>query len=140
MSFHLRPNVQYRMAEMKVCDKLSIFKLRPHSHAYQGTWYLNTNVPEKQRQDINQEISKMRMEGEIRTILDDFFKSELPKACGKQTPPKIGGHELGTFFAILVVPPAIVMVMALIFGICLQRHARHDLDRIARGEENDKRG
>lgn len=111
------------MAETKLCNKITMYKMAPHSHAFQATWYLNTNVPEKQRREIDKEIAQLRIDNVVAGILDDFYIDGVPETCGNQTPPKVDGDTFGLFFVILLGPLAVVIVVALILGFSLGKIA-----------------
>lgn len=66
------------MAEKNVSDKLTVFKIRHHAPTYQGTWYLNTNVPEEQKPEINKEIAQFRMDGVVKGIMAVFLEELVP--------------------------------------------------------------
>lgn len=121
-------NVRYHMAQMKVCDKLDVYETRPQKHTYQGAWFLNTNVPEGRRQAINREIADMRMDEAVKGILDDFFSEVVPATCGQPTPPKIDGEVLGPFFAIMLGPLVVAVVVSLMWGFVLEHLAIHNFE------------
>lgn len=116
------------MAQMKVCDELDVYRTRPKKYTFQATWYLNTNVPEGQRQAFNREIAAMRTDEVIKGILDDFFSEAVPATCGQPTPPKIDGEVLVPFFAIMLGPLVIVVVVSLTWGFALERLAVRSLE------------
>lgn len=122
-SFSEQLIVRYFLAQMKLCDKLDVYQTRPQEHSYQGTWYLNTNVPDGQRLAINREIANLRMDEVIIGVLEDFLSEVVPATCGQPTPPKIDGEVLGPFFAILLGPLIIVVLFSLMCGLVLKHLA-----------------
>lgn len=111
-----------------MCDKLTVYKIRGHAPTYQGTWYLNTNVPDKQRLEINKEIAELRRDNIVKKINSKFLEELVPQTCGKEATPEIDGDVLGRLLAILIGPTVFVIVAALVVGSVLKR-------RSSRGEQ-----
>lgn len=130
--------MQYVIAEDQACEKLTIYKIQPHAQTYQGTWYLNTNVPEEKRRAMNQEIALLRMDGKVQKLLGSLLQEIVPKTCGLQNQPKIDERVLVPLLVVLLGPLAFVMFIVLLIVCLAKRRLKRLLLRRGEHKRNDE--
>ncbi len=112
--------MRYHLHKINACNRLAVYNTKRPLFAFNGGWYLNSNIPDDVRDAVDRSITTLRLQDKIREMFLRVVDENTPLHCGVQN-PRIPGGFLGPLFAVILGPLFVIVVVMLVWGCFLSR-------------------